>query len=1037
MRRITASSVDRVRAAANQENALPAASDSLRQAPCDIGGPGGRTGTITDVRTLAGPPVFLGREAELDALAAVADGAAGGDPRVTLITGEAGVGKSRLVSEALSRVGDDFRVAIGGCVDIPGVEDAQLPFGPFLEALRQLRAATARHPLSPTAIAAVDGWLRPRSIPRQGSAASDPVHARFEELLALGGQLCADVPLVLVLEDLHWADRSSLGLLVFLARNLTSERLLLLATARDPLQRSEQDAVRAAVEHLLRLPHVLTLELSPMDPTQIRALVSQVVSGSPEETTMATIVARAEGNPLAACELAQKAWEDPGSAVPPTLSSSIRDRLRRISPNARTTLAAAASIGGQVEHGVLDRLLAVAMPDSDPRSRTAAVREAASTGLLVPERDGYRFRHGLDREVVYADLWPDERQALHAAAARTLSAQGLHGTPDLAAQVAAHWLRSGDPVAAREAALVAARSAAALSAFPEALSHFDNALGLWSAASPEGAGPGAGLLLEVAEAARWAGRLERGLELLEQAAVVAQTSQTAALVWERIGWFRREAGDGEQALVAYERALEAIGTDRSSAEAAEVLASHAAILMIASRYVEARQRAEEALKAAYGSGAGPARASALVTLGVVEAMIGDADEALRLLARGQAEATSCGADEQRWRAVANTTYVLRNIGRPEECIDLARAALATLPKRGNYPPGALIALSNAAESMLLLGRWAEAERLLAEGQVRQSNPYDEFTLLLQRAQLASFRGDFETTQHCLAEAELRSPMPMYPPAQAGLERIKARAALEAGDIGAARAAVDSALDLLEGLDDPEPVLDVLTVAVRVEADAGNVPGLSAPERVARFTDRLEWAEQSVGVAIVEAEVESLMCRAELARVMNAEDADVWQRVAEAARRQRQPYRVAYALSRQGEVALRDHDRRSATLLLRDALTIATHLGAQPLVDSINAVVARTRLVLDIPPGPGPSSAQRRVPARAAALGLTRREVEVLTRLIEGRTNRQIARELAMTEKTASVHVSRILTKLGAGTRGEAAAIARRLHILDGGPPPAG
>jgi DNA-binding CsgD family transcriptional regulator/tetratricopeptide (TPR) repeat protein len=985
------------------------------------------------VPTLTGPPTFLGREAELDVLAAAAASAAVGDPRVTLVTGEAGVGKSRLVSEALSRLEDDFRVAVGGCVDIPGVEDAQLPFGPFLEALRHLRAATARHPLSAAVTAAVDGWLRPRSIPRQGSATGDPVHARFEELLALGNQLCADVPLVLVLEDLHWADRSSLGLLVFLSRNLTRERLLLLATARDPMQRGEQDTVRAATEHLLRLPHVLTLELSPMDPAQIRAIVAQVVSGPPEETTMAAIVARAEGNPLAACELAQTAWEDPGSAVPPTLSSSIRDRLRRISPNARTTLAAAASIGGQVEHGVLDRLLAVVLPDSDPRSRTAAVREAASTGLLVPDRDVYRFRHGLDREVVYADLWPDERQALHAAAARTLSAQGLHGTPDLAAQVAAHWLRSGDPVAAREAALVAARSAAALSAFPEALSHFENALGLWSAASPGSAGPGAGLLLEVAEAARWAGRLERGLELLEQAAVVARTSQTAALVWERIGWFRREAGDGEQALAAYQRALEAIGTDRSSAEAAEVLASHAAVLMIASRYAEAKERAGEALKAAYASGADTARASALVTLGVVEAMIGDADEALRLLASGQAVATSSGVDEQRWRAIANTTYVLRNIGRPETCIEVAKAGLATLPKRGSYPPGALIALSNAAEAMLLLGRWAEAEALLAEGQARHSNPYDEFTLLSQRAQLALLRGDVEATQHFLGEAELRSPMPMYPPAQAGLERVRARAALDAGDIDAARAAVDYALDLLEGLDDPEPVLDVLTVAVRVEADAGRVPGLGAPERVARLTERLEWAEQSVGVAIVEAEVESLLCRAELARVTGAEDADVWGRVAEAAERQRQPYRVAYALSRQGEVALRDHDRRSATTLLREALTIATRLGAQPLVEAIEATATRTRLVLDQPHAVPPRD-RMSLPPRAAAQGLTRREVEVLRLLVEGRTNRQIARELAMTEKTASVHVSRILTKLGAGTRGEAAAIALRLRLLDYEPP---
>jgi DNA-binding NarL/FixJ family response regulator len=339
-------------------------------------------------------------------------------------------------------------------------------------------------------------------------------------------------------------------------------------------------------------------------------------------------------------------------------------------------------------------------------------------------------------------------------------------------------------------------------------------------------------------------------------------------------------------------------------------------------------------------------------------------------------------------------------------------------------------LSNAAEALLLLGRWAEADALLADGQARHSNPYDEFTLLIQRAQLALLRGDRATTSRCLAEAELRSPSTSYPPAHAGLQRVKAQAALCDGDIAAARDAVDAALEILAGGEDAEPVLDVLTVAARVEADAGAVPGLASPERVARLKELLDRAEASVSDAIVEAEVESLLCRAEVARVTEDDAPALWAEVTEAARRHRHPYRVAYALSRQGEAALRERDRQAATALLREALAIATRLGAQPLVEAAQATAARARLALDHTPG-----GTAPVPPRAASLHLTRREVEVLGLLVEGRSNREIARRLAMTEKTASVHVSRILGKLGVRRRGEAAAVAGRLHLLDDDPPP--
>jgi ATP/maltotriose-dependent transcriptional regulator MalT len=563
-----------------------------------------------------------------------------------------------------------------------------------------------------------------------------------------------------------------------------------------------------------------------------------------------------------------------------------------------------------------------------------------------------------------------------------------------------------------------------LSAFPEALSHFENALGLWSAASPGSAGPGAGLLLEVAEAARWAGRLERGLELLEQAAVVARTSQTAALVWERIGWFRREAGDGDGALVAYERALEAIGDDRSSAEAAEVLASHAAVLLIAGRYSEARIRGQEAIEASLASGADVARASTLITLGVVEAMTGDPERGLGMLAEGRDIALAAGADEQRWRCVVNTTYVLRNSGRVPEAVDVALEALSTLSPDREYPPGARLVLANATEAMIRLGRWSEAGDLLDAALSRPGQPFEAIPLLIYRAQLDVLRGDLAAARHHLAMATGQSSADLHPNTHAELHQAAAELALAMGDIAAARAASDEALRVLADTEEAEGVIMVLTVALRVEAEAGATPGLTSPARVARMEQLLDTALSEVGSQVVEVEVEEALCHAEISRLRGEDRPDTWEAVAAVAHLQRQPQREAYARVRLAESALRDHDRATALSELRSVRGIASDLGASPLIDAAEGVARRARLKLD---EAVPISL---LPPRAARLGLTRREVDVLRLLLDGSSNRRIARELAIAEKTASVHVSRILTKLGVSSRGEAAAVAQRLHLLD-------
>jgi DNA-binding CsgD family transcriptional regulator len=1019
------------------------------------------------VPALVEPPRLLGRQVELDAVLVRAAAAAEGRPGVLLITGDAGVGKSRLAGEVADRLSSGaFRVAVGGCVDIPGVEHAQVPFGPFMEALRRLRAAFPASGGDPTgssppsvpenATTAIDTWLRPR---HSTGGAADPVHDRFEDLLRLLETVCADAPLLLVLEDVHWADRSSVALLVFLARNLTRERVLVLATARSDAMRPDLTAdlahpsetaggrpggtspFAAAVEHLVRLPTVDQLELGPLPADTIRTLVLAMTPTPRSPEALASIVERAEGNTLVACELAGHDVDDPGTALPRTLSSSVRDRLLRAPREARAALGAAAVLGHQVDHGLLADLVATLLPEATTSMRDAAVDAAAATGLLVPVGDGYRFRHGLDREVIYRELGPGQRRALHAAAADALSAAAVAGTypggapADLAAEIATHYLHSGDRGAAHRSTLEAARAAAEVSAFPEALEQFEHALRLWprpgtdpdTDRSTEGP-PGCAVLVEAAEAARYAGRPQRGIELLERAIAAPGRPADVALAWTRLAWFRREAGDGDGAMTAYEHAIAVVGDDRASAAAAHVLAMHATALMLAGRYSAAGARAREAIDVATRAGSAAPEANALITLGVVDASTGDPAGGLQHLARARDLLLTAGGDEERWRYVANMTYVLLNLGRTEEAVEVALTAIRQVATRRSFPPAGVTAVTNAATGLIDLGRWDEAEALIADALTRRPPPGLAANLVGCQAEVAVLRGDRETAARAVPEAHRLAATTLEPDDLAFACRVRAEERLWHGDLAGARATVDEGLAAVAAAEDTETVLDLLTAGLRAEADAAGVPGLGSPERLAALTTALDGvsAAGEEEDLLPHSRLQEHLCRVELARARGTAGADAWREVAEHAGRLTRPHREAYARYRQGEAELAERRKPAATTSLRTALGIARRLGAEPLADAVEGLARRARLTLD--EAAKPQAGQ--VPERAAARGLTAREVEVLRLVVDGATNRAVARRLGMSEKTASVHVSRIIGKLGAGNRGEAAAAAQRLRLLD-------
>lgn len=359
---------------------------------------------------------FIGRGDELSRLTGVLERARGGEPRAVLVAGDAGVGKTRTLTEAAAwAAASGTTVLTGHCVDLG---DVGLPYLPFTEILGaaaeddRFAPAFAAHP-------AVDRLTG--SGPGPGGAPDAGGRLRlFEAITGLLADLADITPLLLILEDLHWADQSSRDLLRFLlSRGVLqrpgaggpARRLAVFASYRaDDLHR--RHPLRPLLAELIRLPAVDRLELRPMGDADVARLVRALRTGPVSDTTVKSIVERAEGNAFYAEELLAALPGD-DAPVSPAMPSGLADllliRIEQLSGTAQQVLRTAAVAGRRVEHELLRG--AVQLPEDELES---ALREAVGHQLLVPGDDAtYSFRHALTREAVYADLLPGERVRLH------------------------------------------------------------------------------------------------------------------------------------------------------------------------------------------------------------------------------------------------------------------------------------------------------------------------------------------------------------------------------------------------------------------------------------------------------------------------------------------------------------------------------------------------------------------------------------------------------------------------------------------------
>jgi ATP/maltotriose-dependent transcriptional regulator MalT len=994
-------------------------------------------------------PTFVGRAAELRLLDEARRRAASGRSAVVVVGGEAGVGKTRLVDELIRRCqAEDVRVLVGGCIEL-GEEG--VPFAPVVAALQGMLRG-----MDPDAARQWIGHGRgdlARLLPELGGPPAGDGRAvgaeltsaqgrLFELLLDLVERIAAERPTVLVLEDLHWADQSTRDLLGFLVRGLRRPGLLLVLTYRtDELHR--RHPLRPFLAELERIRWVQRVELRRFDRAELVAQLTGILGEPPGADLVDEVFERAQGNPFFSEELVAAAAAGLGGQLPPTLRDTLMARIEILPDRTQHVLRVAATAGRQVEHDVL---AAVAeLPDAELFD---ALRQAISAHVLVADnqRDAYAFRHALVQEAVYGDLLPGERSRLHAAYATTLAGRQDPGGCDgatAAAELAHHWYAAHDMERALPAAVTAGLAAERVYAYAEAKRQFERALELWERAPAVHLGIGldrVDLLRHAAEAAFRVASADRAIALVRTALQEVDAGAEplrAGVLTSRLAFFLRQSGK-PGAFDVYNEAVRLVPSEPPTPERAHVLAGLGQALMLKPMFQEARAVCEEAIEVARAAGERAAEGHARNTLGVVLAHLGDPaaglahlEEALRI-AQDLHEEHGFDVDDV-LRGYANLCDLLDLTGELERAATLALRGVEEARAHGLDRSFGTWLTADGAAVLIKLGRWDEAaERLHAALPAAASGGLVAINLYQALATLEVGRGALEAADEHLGEARKLFERVFVGAQHVGpLYREQAALAVWRGRLDEAREAVAAGLSACLGVDGARYAAGLYPVGLRAEADKAvraRHRHAEAEEADARFVaaELLDGARALPTPWGTEFEAHLATCEAEWTRVEGDPDPERWQAAADAWDKAGQPYPAAYARWRLAETLLAaGADREQAEGAVRDAHATAVRLRALPLQTELEQLARRGRIDLapaapDGTAGAGPDD----------QLGLTPRELEVLRLVADGRSNRQIAEELFISAKTASVHVSNILAKLGVRTRVEAAAVAHRLALFD-------
>ncbi|WP_308194150.1 AAA family ATPase [Nocardioides sp. SR21] len=963
---------------------------------------------------------LIGRDAELTEIASLLGVRSSDGPGVVLLSGDAGVGKTRLLVELRDLAfTEGWQVCAGHCLDFG---DSALPYLPFSEVLGRLgtdlpqivEEVAAQHP----ALARLQPGRRVMGSAERGDDAAALDRADlFEAVHALLEAAAAKAPLLLVIEDTHWADQSTRDMLSFLfSRGFEGPVALVVSYRSDDLHR--RHPLRRQVAEWSRVRGVQRVALSPLPDDAVRALIAELVPEGLAEKELGDIVDRAEGNAFFVEELTSAA-SGPGSWVPADLADVLLVRLDRLDDTARQVVRAASVAGRKVSHEML-----AGASGLDLGALDEGLRKAVEMNVLVASPGSYSFRHALLGEAVYDDLLPGERVRLHTQYVAALQAGEVRGT---AAELARHARLANDLDTALSASIQAGNEAMRVGGPDEAAYHYQQALELLS--DPRRCAQVdldlSKLVVSAAEALSASGDPERSVKVLaeqiERLPVNAPSSWRARMMsTQAIMIMNTEILDDPVQLSTEALALV---PDGDSGLRTRVLADHARVLAAMGHYDEAQAVGMDALTLAEKLDLHELASEVITTLSGLKKS-GPKEGLRAALADAVVRAEESGAlgSELRARYLLGRSY--EDFAEFDETEKWFRSAIDRAVRAGQpFAPYGFEARWQLAWVYEVQGRWDE---MLVLTDDLSGNPPP-----IPRALLASLRLRVQQARGLDADArKLRKFWAREGGVAINAASIEMDAAGLRGDAAGAIEVYDEVVSVLSRIWHEWFSARIRLGAVTIGAVAQAMPSLSAAER-ASYVERIDRIHADGHVVLDRysdpsghwgpegrAWMKRLDAETLRARWLAGVDAppldalvDTWRDAVALYEDFGHVYELARVRATLAGILRASGDLAGARELADRAREAAHRLGAQPLLDELRSI------------GTTP------VREEQAPDALTPRESEILALVAEGRSNGEIGKQLFISTKTVSVHVSNILGKLDASGRTEAAAIARRRGLI--------
>ena len=1001
----------------------PASTVADRPYPVAVSAPGAMMGPVPSLRC----PDLVGRDAELGELVArlgigMSGPAADSADSVVLLGGDAGLGKTRLLTELRDRAFEHgWQVAAGHSLDLA---DSALPYLPFTEILGRLAADAPDVVAATLELHPALGRLQAGRRMRSDAAADDSSLTRgelFEAVHALLEAAAETGPLLVVIEDAHWADQSTRDILSFLFTRPFSRRVALVVSYRsDDLHR--RHPLRRQVGEWARLPGVGRLQLEPLSEADVRRLVRLLHPGPLRESDLADVVARADGNAFFVEELVG-ALHYSGGAVPGDLADVLLVRVDRLDDQAREIVRIASVAGRQVGHELLAQVCDIAPAELD-----TALRTVVESNVLVPGTgDRYAFRHALLAEAVYDDLLPGERVRIHGRYAEVFRTGRLPGS---SAELARHARLGQDHRTALLASIEAGDEAMRVGGPDEAAHHYRQALTLVidPAVGDTSDLDVTDLVTRASDALLAAGHVAKAAAVVREqlnalpvdAPALARGQLLSALAGSII-----LLDNEEDPRVPAAEAVLLLGEDHPRARA-KALALQARVLASFRNTDAARQAGLEGLALAERLDM-PRLVTDILTTLVGLDREQHSDDIKSALEDVIEQARAAGASNAEMRGL----YLLGRLHQDRADHAEAVAAFGRAYARGveagtPWTPFASTARFMQGAAEYAAGHWDEAYALMDV--TGQSPPHDaELMYRAVQLQIEAARGVKGVLAASRAQRAFWGREGLI-----GIWGVSAELEVHehAADAEAALAAYRAVVAALSGawreLFQARLRLATQTLGVFGTAAAS----MSAEERGRRHADASALQEEGRRVYdfhreegfrfgpeahawALRLEAESLRWRwaSQVDPPTEAELVGAWRATEQSFTEFDHPFELARVRARLAGVLRATGDTAGAREAGDLARATAHTLGARPLLDELTA------------------SGSTAVRAAPAADVLTPREREIIALVAEGRTNGEIGKQLFISTKTVSVHVSNILGKLGASSRTEAAAVARRRKLL--------